>query len=302
MIHHPLSGVYAAAVTPINPDQSIALDEIPEYLSFLASRGCHGALLLGTTGEGPSFAAEERIAIFKSGVRIREVYPDFRLFAGTGTPSLEETIYLTKSAFDLGFNGAVVLPPYYFHQATVDGLFSWFQELIRRSVPKGGYLLGYHFPAQSGVPIPLDVLSRLRLDYPDQFIGLKDSTSNAEYASQVGQNLDNNILVLVGNDILLLDAMQAGASGCITAMANLHSPTLRRIWASCLQDEPDYAAQETIKTQRKLLDPYRPFPATIKVLLAELYGFPLWSVRSPLTQMPSIKRSQLIETVRKMSH
>ena len=129
MCYHPLSGVYAAAVTPLNPDQTIASEDIPEYLAFLAKRGCHGALLLGTTGEGPSFAVEERITIFKAGARIREEYPDFRLLAGTGTPSLEETIYLTKAAFDLGFDGAVVLPPYYFHQATTNGLFSWFHEL-----------------------------------------------------------------------------------------------------------------------------------------------------------------------------
>lgn len=55
-----LSGVYAAAVTPLKPDFSPDLEAIPHLLGFLAGRGCHGALVLGTTGEGPSFSPAER--------------------------------------------------------------------------------------------------------------------------------------------------------------------------------------------------------------------------------------------------
>jgi 4-hydroxy-tetrahydrodipicolinate synthase len=298
MTDHSLSGIYAAAVTPINPDQSIALGDIPEYLAFLAKRGCHGALLLGTTGEGPSFSTDERLAIFRAGKKVWETHPDFRLFAGTGTPSLEETIFLTKSAYDLGYTATVVLPPYYFHQATGDGLFSWYQELINRAVPTDGYLLGYHFPDQSRVPIPMDVLNRLRQLYPTQFAGMKDSTIDAEYAYQVGQNLDGNILVLVGNDKLLLDALDAGASGCITAMANLHSQTLREIWENHRCGISNHNAQDYIRAQRGILDSYRPFPGTIKFLLAELHGFPSWSVRPPLIQLPSDDFSLLVQMMR----
>jgi 4-hydroxy-tetrahydrodipicolinate synthase len=142
MTLHPLAGVYAAAVTPLNADLIPALDDIPPLLDFLAGRGCHGALLLGTTGEGPSFSPAEREAIFKAGGRIRDTRPDFRLFAGTGTPSLDETIRLNKIAFDLGYNGVVVLPPFYFRDASEDGLFNWFGQVIHASVPEDGLLLG----------------------------------------------------------------------------------------------------------------------------------------------------------------
>ncbi|MEX2144318.1 MAG: dihydrodipicolinate synthase family protein, partial [Anaerolineales bacterium] len=61
MSQHPLSGVFAAAITPCFPDGSPAPASLPDYLSFLARRGCHGALISGTTGEGPSFSADERL-------------------------------------------------------------------------------------------------------------------------------------------------------------------------------------------------------------------------------------------------
>jgi 4-hydroxy-tetrahydrodipicolinate synthase len=106
-----LSGVYAAAVTPLKPDFSPDADAIPHLLGFLAGRGCHGALMLGTTGEGPSFSPAERDGIWRAAMRVRQEHPDFRLLAGTGTPSLTETIDLTRLAFELGFDGVVTLPP-----------------------------------------------------------------------------------------------------------------------------------------------------------------------------------------------
>ncbi len=61
---HPLAGVYAAAVTPLR-DSALDLESVPRLLSFLASRGCHGAVLFGTTGEGPSFSPAEREALMR---------------------------------------------------------------------------------------------------------------------------------------------------------------------------------------------------------------------------------------------
>ena len=102
---HALAGVFAAAVTPMKTDFSPDLDAIPPLLDFLANRGCNGVLLLGTTGEGPSFSPEERAEICRSALQIRQDHPCCKLLAGTGTPSLTETISLTRTAFDLGFDG-----------------------------------------------------------------------------------------------------------------------------------------------------------------------------------------------------
>ena len=55
---HPLAGVYAAAVTPLH-DSVLDLESVPVLMRFLASRGCHGMVLFGTTGEGPSYSPSE---------------------------------------------------------------------------------------------------------------------------------------------------------------------------------------------------------------------------------------------------
>ena len=294
-----LSGVYTAAVTPLTENFLPDLDVIPSLLSFYARRGCHGALLLGTTGEGPSFSPKEREQIFRAATQIKTDYPDFQLFAGTGTPSMEETIQLNQVAFNLGFEGVVVLPPYYFRGASEEGLYQWFSQVIERSVPKEGHLLGYHFPKASGVPLTESLITRLGERFPAQFGGIKDSSGDMKHTEILAAHLPKQS-ILVGNDRLMTSGLQAGAAGCITALSNLVSPQLRRIYDAHQQGATVPEDQEVVSQARTILDSLAPFPASIKALLAELHNFPLWPVKPPLEQFPKATIEQAADQLRKI--
>lgn len=258
------------------------LSAVPHLLDFLARRGCHGALLHGTTGEGPSFAYAERVELWRAALHVRAAHPQFRLLAGTGTPSLEETIALTRAAFDLGFDGVVVLPPYYFRRVSDDGLYAWFAEVLKRAVPSGGAFLAYHIPPVSGVAVSPDLLARLKESFPDRFAGLKDSSAEAEHAKLLGKRFGRDLLTLNGTDSLLSLAMEAGAQGCITAMGNLFSPDLRRVWEAHRDGGDASAPQARLEKARAIMDRYPPAPATLKALAARYHKLPRWPVRPPL--------------------
>lgn len=280
MTTHPLSGVYAAAVTPLTASGAPDLAALPAFLSFLAERGCHGSLLLGTTGEGPSFSSTERVAIWKAAAAWRKDHPDFRLLAGTGTPSLTESIELNQAAFELGFEAVLVLPPYFFRNASEDGLFDWYAQMMEASVPADRWLLGYHIPAVSGVPLSLALLQRLAAAYPT-FGGLKDSSGDLNSAKVYATGLPDKA-VLVGNDHLLWPGLQLGAAGCITALANLRSPELRAIYEAQLWKQDGSPRQFALDPIRAAMDAMSPAPAYLKALLHAQHGFPLWPVRAPL--------------------
>jgi 4-hydroxy-tetrahydrodipicolinate synthase len=282
---HKLAGVYAAAVTPLRPDFSLDLPSVPILLDFLAGRGCHGALLFGTTGEGPSFTPSERASLWRAAVQWRGTHPGFRLLAGTGSPSLTETVELNWLAFELGFDAVVSLPPYYFRKATDDGLFNWFEEVIRRSVPSDGALLGYHFPDVAGIGFSVPLLERLKAAFPIQFVGIKDSSHDAELARRLGQVFGPDLLVLTGTDTYLSLALRNQAGGCITAPANLISPQLREVWDLAQAGEDVSSAQAKVNTERRLLEQYPPFPPLLKALLHRLHGLPSWPVRPPLVAL-----------------
>jgi 4-hydroxy-tetrahydrodipicolinate synthase len=292
---HPLAGVYAAAVTPLKYDSTFDLEAVPVLLRFLASRGCHGALLFGTTGEGPSFSPKEREILMRSARVYRQQLPGFKLLAGTGTPSLSETIELTKLSFDLGYDGVVVLPPYYFRKATDEGLFNWFSELITKAVPAKGYLLGYHIPGAAGIGFSLDLLARLKDSFPNQFAGIKDSSHDESFATALGQRFGKDLLVLNGTDSYFHHALKNHAQGAITAPANLISEDLRKIWDLFQEDKDPTEAQARVTKQRHILEKYMPFPPILKSLLHKLYEFPKWTVRPPLEEISAELESQALK-------
>jgi len=281
-----ITGVYAAAVTPLQPDYSPDLKALPGLLDFLAERGCHGVLLFGTTGEGPSFSPAERLEVLRACARYRQSRPELRLLAGTGTPSLDETISLTRAAFDLGIDGVVVLPPYYYRKVSDEGLFDWYSALLKQAVPQGKILLGYHIPPVTGIGLSLDLLENLRQSFPDRFAGIKDSSADPEHAVRLGQRFGKDLLVLNGTDRLFSLALQQSAAGCITALANLCSPDLRRVWDSYQLGRSDPEAQKRLDTARTVSEFYPPAPALIKALLARQFGLPRWTVRPPLLPLP----------------
>jgi 4-hydroxy-tetrahydrodipicolinate synthase len=268
-------------------------------LKFFASRGCHGVVLFGTTGEGPSFSPSERETLMRAACEVCDQLPGFRLIAGTGTPSVDETIGLTKLAFDLGYEAALVVPPYYFRKATDEGLFRWFSEVIHKAVPSDKYILGYHFPNVAGIGLSIELLERLKDAFPTQFAGIKDSSHDPELARRLGATFGSDLAVFTGTDSYLQLAMENKAAGCITAPANILSPDLREAW-DCINEGKDPGdAQARIKEKRDILDKYQPFPPALKAVLHRLHGFPRWSVKPPLVEIAPELEEKLVEEFEK---
>jgi 4-hydroxy-tetrahydrodipicolinate synthase len=223
--------------------------------------------------------------MFRAALEIRQARPGFRLLLGTGTPSLEETVELTRAAFDLGADGVVVLPPYYFRKVNDDGLLAWFSQILQRSVPAGGALFGYHIPPITGVGFSFELLARLKDAFPDRFAGIKDSSADAQHAREVGQRFGTDLVILNGTDRLFSLALRAGASGCITALGNLFSLELCRVWDAHQRGETDEIAQTRLNAARAVSESYPPAPPLLKMMISRWHGFPLWTVRPPLLSM-----------------
>ena len=294
MIDKEFQGVFAAAVTPLKSDFTPDIDSIPEFLSFLAQRGCHGALILGTTGEGPSFSFAERKLIYQAASNVRQIHPRFQLLAGTGSPSLQETINFTQLAFDQGLDGVVVLPPYYYKNVTDEGLLSWFSNVIEESVPSDGALFGYHIPQTSNIPLSIDLLKRLKDKYPNQFAGLKNSSSDPTHVLKLSDSFGDELSVFTGNDRLFSLSLDVGAAGCITSLANVISPDLRVVWDTHQRGESNQALQDRIDKTRVIFDLYPPAAPVLKSILSRCYGFPKWTVRQPLVPISKDIEEQVI--------
>ena len=188
----------------------------------------------------------------------------------------------------------VVLPPYYFRKATDDGLFNWFEQVIKKSVPSDGYLLGYHFPGVAGIGFSLELLARLKDAFPVQFAGIKDSSHDPDLARTLGKRFSSDLAVFSGTDSEFTLALENHAAGCITAPANLLSPDLRAVYDLFLAGKDTSAAQVRVTEQRHILDKYLPFPPTLKALVHRLHGQPRWPVRPPLEDLRTESEEKLV--------
>ena len=292
-----LRGIFAAALTPMDDAGRVRPQDVPALLHSLAQRGAHGALLLGTTGEGPSCAPSERRMVLQAAATARP-QADFRLLAGTGTPSLEETITLSRTAFDLGFDGVVVLPPYYFRRADDEGLFAWFAEVLRQAVPADGALLAYHIPQTSGVGLSLDLLARLKDAFPRRFAGLKDSSGDPAFAAALAERFGTDLAVFTGNDRLLTWAWQQHAAGAITALTNLAAPVLHAAWDALNTGQDAAALQSRLNALRDLMESLGPFAAGLKAVVPDLLGWPRWGLKPPLRAPDPAAVRRAVSTLR----
>lgn len=191
---------YVAAVTPC--DNKLKFDE-PLYrdlMPFFKERGADGVVILGTTGEFPSFSVAERKRVAEVALKHRS---GLRMIVQVGTPNLPETLDLLNHAQANGADGVLCIPPFYYKNPTIEPLVKHYSAVLEASkVPV--YL--YHIPGTSAVPITHELLHKLE-HYPN-LAGIKDSTGNAEgYAAFVKEfpkldmmsGTDNNIPTALAN-------------------------------------------------------------------------------------------------------
>ena len=287
-----IEGVFAAVVTPLNAAGEADLAALPPLLDFLAGRGCHGVLVLGTTGEGPSFSVAERTEVIREALRHRSAaLPELKVLAGTGCANLTDTIDLTRAAFDLGVDGVVTLPAFYYKGVSSDGLTAFFDQVLRCAVPAGGRLLAYHIPQVSGIGIPAATIAALRQRFPDQFWGMKDSQDDLPHTLETTREFPS-LHVFAGSDAILTESLAGGARGSITALANVTSQLDRAVWDAHQKGGAAPEAQAALIRARQVIKNLNG-PAAMKAALADLFGFPDWPVRAPLQPLTAEQRPRL---------
>jgi len=290
-------GVWAPAVTPLNPDLTIDTAGAIAHVRNLLQAGSHGVVLFGTTGEATSFSVEERMellaALLDSGVPAR------RLLVGTGCTALPDTLRLTRQAVDSDCLGVLMLPPYYYKNVSDEGLYASYAEVIDRIGSSDLRIYFYHFPRLSMVPITHAAIERLLKAYPDTIQGLKDSSGDAESCTAFIRSFPE-LAVFPGTETLLLQMLRLGGVGTITATANINMTAIRSLYDTWLEGNEESAVerQEAITAVRSAIQTYPMIPA-LKTVISEQHGKPEWcNVRPPLTALPEGDRNKLFGALR----
>lgn len=269
-----LKGVIAAVATPVNEDGSPDIARATKLARYLIDNGCDGLNVLGTTGEATSFSLDER-------KRVMDAYkaaglPLDCMMVGTGAAAVADAVALTRHAAELGFAGALVLPPFYYKGVPDDGLVAYIDAIVKATADKPVPIYLYHYPQQSGLHWHVALVRRLLDTFGSRIVGLKDSSGDMNYARQAAA-ISSSFDVFPSTEAVLLEARQGAFAGCISATANLNSDLCQLAWKG-----GDKAAHEAAVTIRKLFDG-RPLVPGVKSLLSHIHADPaLARVKPPL--------------------
>jgi 4-hydroxy-tetrahydrodipicolinate synthase len=291
-----IRGLIAPILTPFNDDLSVATSLYVAHAKWLFDQGCAGIAPFGTTGEALSVGIDERIAAIRD--LIDGGIDAARMIPGTGLSNVADTARLSRACLDMGCAGVLTLPPFYFKSVTEDGLYRHFEQLIG-SIGSDARIYLYHIPPIAIVGVSPALAARLHADFPDQIVGIKDSSGDWDNTRAL---LDiDGMIVYPGSELPLLDALELGAPGCITATANINAGDIVRVLN--LHEQADIAGaqalHETVKRFRLLMQDYDPIPAQKRLLAIATDDLRWANVRPPLTAMSEEAGRELAKTLKR---
>ncbi len=238
-------GVYAAGLSIINDDYTLNVESTISHAADLINKGLHGVFFFGSTGQSQLISISEKKNLIS---KIANHKLKNHFFLGTGNNSLKETIDLIRYSFEYGFKDFLIMPPAYYKGNTDDGVFEFYKIIISK-VPKIKIIL-YNFEKLSGYKFSPEIVTKLAESYPGNIIGCKDSSYNLFEKLKI-----KNFLMFPGSEAKLLNGLELGCAGCISAITNVTHSLARKVFDD-FEKQTKQTHNEKLITVRKVFDKY----------------------------------------------
>ena len=214
-----ISGIYAASMSVLNDDLTLDIKKTINHAEMLIEKGCHGVVIFGSTGQAQLIPVSEKINLLNS--LSSNKYKE-KFIIGTGLNSLGETINFMGVANSLSFKNFLIMPPAYYKYGDKE-VIEFYSKIIE-SIPNCQIIL-YNFEKLSGYKFSAPCVKALVKLYPQNIVGLKDSSYN------LFENLKiDNFSMMPGSEVKLLKGLELGCSGIITATCNVTSELARKVY------------------------------------------------------------------------
>ncbi len=208
-----LHGIFPPITTPFSNDGEIDLPHLQSNIRLYNQTRLAGYVMNGSTSESVLLTWDEIERLWAAARKFAA--PDKEMIAGTGAESTAETIQHTKRAAKLGYDAALVrTPSYYKPFMTFEAEATHFLRVADTSpIP----ILIYSVPIFTGYTVEAPLVAHLSSH--ENIIGIKDSSGNVQRMRDIVSSTPKTFRSLTGSALTLPDALEAGASGAILAIA-----------------------------------------------------------------------------------
>lgn len=229
-------GLYPPLITPFDSAGNVDEKALRDHVDFVIEGGVDGMCAGSSTGEFMNLTRDEWETVLH--VTKDQNTGRVPLIAGGAWMSTAETIERSQFAEKLGYDGLLVIPPWY-QVHTQREIYAHYKAL-RNAV--GLPIMIYNNPPVTGIQLSVDLLEKLYRDDIVQY--LKDADSDPYTISRLRMRLGESAHLFYGHDNNAMGAFAYGATGWVSGSAN----TCPELWSKfvhlCIDDNDYVAAKE----------------------------------------------------------
>ena len=237
-------GIYAASMSIFNQDLSLDIDSTIKHSERLIKEGLHGTIFFGSTGCAQLISSKEKKKLID---KLNKNKSKDHFIIGTGDNALNENVELMKHSLSNGIDRFLLMPPAYYKYDD-EGAYSFYANVIQK-VPESKIIL-YNFEKLSGYKFSAQIVEKLVENFPQQIVGVKDSTYNLYDVLKIP-----NFLIFPGSETKLLKGLQLGNSGIISAICNVTASMARKVYDD-FNNKKTQVFNEKLCAVRKVFDNY----------------------------------------------
>jgi 4-hydroxy-tetrahydrodipicolinate synthase len=137
---------------------------------------------------------------------------------------------MIKESIKLNCLAVLWNPPFYFKNLNDEGIINFYSACLNHIEDKSTLkVILYHFPANTCVPITHNIIDKLYAAYPENILGVKDSSFSFEHTLELIQKYPQ-LKIYVGKDTDTSELVRHGACGAIVALSNVVPNLMRSLY------------------------------------------------------------------------
>ena len=239
-----IKGIYAASLSILDNNLALNVDKTIQHTENLIDMGCHGVAVFGSTGQSQLISISEKIQLINS---LSKSNNKDKYLIGTGLNSLSETINFMKISKSLNFYKFLIMPPAYYKYRDED-VINYYSRIVEEI--NDCKIVLYNFEKLCGYKFSKECVEELVTKFPKQIVGVKDSSYNLFEVLKI-----KNFSVLPGSEVKLLNGLELGCSGIITATCNVTASLARKVYDDFYQGKSQ-TVNEKLCNVRKVFDQF----------------------------------------------
>tara|TARA_B100000378_G_scaffold268256_1_gene255253 strand:- start:1519 stop:2415 length:897 start_codon:yes stop_codon:yes gene_type:complete len=278
-----------AMVTPFDEKGAVDYEQAKCLANALLDSGSDGLVITGTTGEGPTLSAEEKIRLY---AEVKEAIGSRgAVIAGTTDNDTAKSIELSAEAESVGADALLLTVPAY-NKPPQEGLYQHF-----KAIAESTSLPCVLYNVTSRTSLNMTDETTIRLSEIDNIVGVKEAGSDLNQITRIIDRAGDDFRVWSGNDDETFSIMATGGYGVVSVLSHLVGNQIKQMMGYLLEGDVEKAAAE----HRRLLPLFKVMfivsnPIPLKYSLNHV-GFNVGPMRLPLVPPDDKSAEKILEVL-----